>query len=237
MNEYPCEVCRKTFSNLECLSDHIKTHTGQRNHQCPHCGRAFAEAGTLKRHIRTHTGERPYKCTHCDKTFTQAGALKIHIRIHTGEKPYPCKVCGKAFVSSSGRDYHFSVHSQDKPFVCSACEAQFGHKRSIKRHIKNIHKGAAEVITTLFTEQLGDGKISTCTTHSTATTATSVIRSPYGSVTVSVQDSPQGKITTVTQSQQAPITTFESHHKKSRLDHLAEVAVKELHQLNNNAKS
>ncbi|XP_041983886.1 zinc finger protein 37-like [Aricia agestis] len=51
-----------------------------RNKICDICGRAFHNQKILTNHIRTHTGERPYKCPHCPAAFAQRTAMMSHIR-------------------------------------------------------------------------------------------------------------------------------------------------------------
>lgn len=45
---------------------------------CDLCGRGFATNKILTNHRRTHTGERPYKCMHCPAAFVQKFAMQTH---------------------------------------------------------------------------------------------------------------------------------------------------------------
>ncbi|XP_059047569.1 zinc finger protein 883-like [Achroia grisella] len=49
-----------------------------KNKMCDICGRGFSTNRILTNHRRTHTGERPYKCTYCPATFAQRTAMKTH---------------------------------------------------------------------------------------------------------------------------------------------------------------
>ncbi|XP_026325563.1 zinc finger protein 287-like [Hyposmocoma kahamanoa] len=47
---------------------------------CNICGRGFSTNRILTNHIRTHTGERPFQCNLCDSKFTQKVALNSHVK-------------------------------------------------------------------------------------------------------------------------------------------------------------
>jgi uncharacterized Zn-finger protein len=105
---------------------------GDKPYQCTICKKRFSEANIMTQHMRTHTGERPFKCTQpdCGREFSISGALTIHLRVHTGickviyfsskryfliffifyigEKPFKCKFdgCVKRFAESSNLTKH-----------------------------------------------------------------------------------------------------------------------------------
>ena len=103
-------VCSKTVSHSIYLTQHKRSHTGERPYKCKEYGKAFSQRIHLSIHQRVHTGVKPYECSHCGKGFRHDSSFAKHQRIHTGEKPYDCNECGKAFSCSLSLIWHCKTH-------------------------------------------------------------------------------------------------------------------------------
>ena len=47
-------------------------------YECTICGKACSRSDHLTEHMRTHSGDRPYTCTTCGKAFTRSRGLARH---------------------------------------------------------------------------------------------------------------------------------------------------------------
>ncbi|TRY96384.1 hypothetical protein DNTS_029318 [Danionella cerebrum] len=94
-----CDVCSKTFSNLNTLITHSLLHNGSTSHFCLSCNLSFANSRVLNEHLKTHS-----------TNFTQA---LPDIPLKPLDFPYKCKRCNAGFSTGDLLYAHQIRHSQD----------------------------------------------------------------------------------------------------------------------------
>lgn len=82
VKKFLCKFCDFKTHAKNVITEHERTHTGEKPEICAWCGKGFNAKKTLKNHERLHTGEKPYKCQHCDNCFAQRTSLNVHMQSH-----------------------------------------------------------------------------------------------------------------------------------------------------------
>lgn len=93
ISEFECYLCNQTFTNKECLKNHIKIHPSdplklcnqKRIFQCYHCQKLFYDETDCRHHM-TSLCFQSLVCRICDKVFLSRPKLQQHLSLHIGEK-------------------------------------------------------------------------------------------------------------------------------------------------------
>ncbi|CAG8537763.1 7211_t:CDS:1 [Cetraspora pellucida] len=81
--QFPCPVCKRSFSRKFNMQSHLKTHDTDRvkPYACTYesCNLRFTRKHDLKRHINgIHNEQKEFLCPHCNKNFSRKDAWKRH---------------------------------------------------------------------------------------------------------------------------------------------------------------
>ena len=133
---FSCQICRKKYTSLSYLRQHLKTHSNAKSFGCSDCDYKALTREAVRRHvIRIHLKLRAYECDICNKTFVSQPDRKLHMLRHYKLKPVQCDECDQRFYSSRELRRHKWAHSGQKPYACQDCQVSYGYLDSLKRHI------------------------------------------------------------------------------------------------------
>ena len=153
--EHTCDVCRKSFTRKDNLTDHINAiHLGLKPHTCDECNMNFSLKSNLARHVKTvHLGLK-HQCDQCKMNFAQKGSLINHINaIHLGLKNHPCDKCNMNFALKGNLARHVkTVHLGEKPHKCDECGKLFSHESDLRRHVDSHEKSKSWTFVCTFKE-------------------------------------------------------------------------------------
>ncbi|RPB03979.1 hypothetical protein L873DRAFT_1730438 [Choiromyces venosus 120613-1] len=142
------------------------------------CDKRFTRPCRLTEHLRSHTGERPFQCSveGCTMSFLRESHLKAHTRAkHLQDKRYVCtfvipegeedqrgnfgfkrvageggkvvdggRECGAKFTTNQHLKRHLESHQKAFPHVCvdyPPCNEGFRKRGPLARHVREVHLG------------------------------------------------------------------------------------------------
>ncbi|KAI1797759.1 hypothetical protein LXA43DRAFT_877089 [Ganoderma leucocontextum] len=134
-------------SELQATAPRSRSPKSKRYYACTFegCTKTYMKPSRLTEHERSHTGDRPFICSVCNKSYLRETHLQAHARTHlpSSAKPFVCaeQECGKRFWTSQHLNIHAELHRGEKPFKCTeeCCDAAFSKHHQLQGHICTVH--------------------------------------------------------------------------------------------------
>lgn len=128
-DRYCCEVCSRTFNNLQCLHRHQRYRSDEGGYRCTLCCKLFKSRTELKKHLQNHTFESFQCCASCGKRFVKADALNVHMT----ENHSSVRSLG---VSENNQDFKL-----ERTYTCKKCKLTFFWLTDFQTHSFYLCKG------------------------------------------------------------------------------------------------
>ena len=133
--QFPCDVCGKTFNSQGSLSRHKSIHfTGDYKYSCDICNKSFSSEYNMGVHKSIKHKIPQFNCEICGKIFEDKETLARHETTHASEFKHTCDVCNKTFSSQYNMEVHKSINH--KQYKCDMCSETFSQKTKLAHHIK-----------------------------------------------------------------------------------------------------
>jgi len=153
--EFLCDECGFKAASRPHLVKHIyRHHNAKKGHfKCKECDKSYSKGSALKAHVQGHhrkEGDPLFVCHICGKSYTVQKNMRDHItRVHETEKVmYHCKGCKETFRFARNFNRHVLAHWPEfEYFQCTTCHNKFSRHAEIESHIKDMHHGMAEILT------------------------------------------------------------------------------------------
>lgn len=136
-----CGICERSFSNLQALEFHQKTHENS-FFDCPEtdCNKKFKRKSSLRKHLYFHRGKFKYACDDCGESFVDKVKFEIHAasKHQRVQRTFKCQLCTKNFTSADYLKRHQVTHKDEFKYSCKICNQKFKWLTSLQTHTQ-IH--------------------------------------------------------------------------------------------------
>lgn len=141
---FPCDLCDRTFSCKITRAEHRKTHTEQEE-ELPPLIPPSTPPSTLPPSASSSSpkgGEQmggfKYRCGICSMRFRDPEQLSEHGCKAAQERPYACQDCDKHFLHGSHLKKHQLSHQVPGPYryQCNQCHMNFTYRHHFLSHIR-----------------------------------------------------------------------------------------------------
>lgn len=142
---FPCDLCDRTFSCKITRAEHRKTHSEQEEELPPLIPPSSTPPSTLPPSASSsspksgeQTGAFKYRCGVCSMRFKDPEQLSEHGCKAAKERPYACPECDKHFLHGSHLKKHQLSHQLAGPYryQCNQCHMNFTYRHHFLYHIR-----------------------------------------------------------------------------------------------------
>ncbi|KAE9366284.1 hypothetical protein N431DRAFT_419464 [Stipitochalara longipes BDJ] len=94
LSSYACNVCNQTYTRIDHLSRHYRSHTREKPFSCSKCGKSFGRTDLLKRHAESHNSGKSPRRQQLSQTqrVAQACSACASAKLRCGNDK-PCRRC------------------------------------------------------------------------------------------------------------------------------------------------
>lgn len=148
LHKAECHQCGIPVSTWSEHQDHVaKIHNNVWLFKCGICDLLFEDQTSRLSHRRVHADLSSR--TYCDICGKSVRVLKTHMAFKHGTEFSPCPLCKSVFKHPDALKVHLRHHRKkdgmkvDNDTTCKDCGKTFQLKRTLHRHISQVHLGEA----------------------------------------------------------------------------------------------